>query len=419
MEAFSDGVLAIVITLLVLEIKVPQALPNDEAALWQAIAGQLPMIGAWVVSFLFVLVFWVAHHYFFDMLRKVDRGVLWLNGLFLLAICFMPFPTALSGQYPASRPATLLLSATMFVTALAFSAMRWYATFHAGLVAKEDILTREGAVQARAHIPIALFHQHCAGSLLSACRDRNPGSGARAVLLSRTQRARGRDAKSRGTFMSAEPTCLIIGAGSGNGLAIARMFGRKGFHLILASRGADRRSKLIAELELEGIVAKGIDVDCADPGTVFSEVAKLGPIDVLVYNVAAFTMAPPSSLDPKQVITDITVNAVSALAAAQAVIPEMKARGHGTILFTGGGFALSPSVALASLGMGKAALRNLAFSFHDELRLYGIRAGTVTILGEVKPGTPFDPGKIAEAFWLMHEDRTNSLGAEIQFSGET
>ena len=219
--------------------------------------------------------------------------------------------------------------------------------------------------------------------------------------------------------MSAEPTCLIIGAGSGNGLAIARMFGRKGFHLILASRDAHKRSKLIAELESEGIVAKGIDVDCADPGTVFSEVAKLGPIDVLVYNVAAFTMAPPSSLDPKQVMTDITVNAVSALAAAQAVIPEMKAREHGTILFTGGGFALSPSVALASLGMGKAALRNLAFSFHDELRPYGIRAGTVTILGEVKPGTPFDPGKIAEAFWLMHEDRTNSLGAEIQYSGKT
>ena len=97
-EAFSDGVLAIVITLLVLEIKVPQALPNDEAAPWRAIAGQLPMIRAWVVSFLFVLVFWVSHHYFFDMPKKVDRGLLWLNGLFLLAICFMPFPTALSGS---------------------------------------------------------------------------------------------------------------------------------------------------------------------------------------------------------------------------------------------------------------------------------------------------------------------------------
>jgi uncharacterized membrane protein len=165
-EAFSDGVLAIVITLLVLEIKVPQALPNDEAALWQAIAGQLPMIGAWVVSFLFVLVFWVAHHYFFAMLEKVDRGLLWLNGLFLLAICFMPFPTALSGQYPASRPATLLLSATMFVTALAFSAMRWYATFHSSLVAKEDIpraraLFRRGLISPSlylASVALALFY---------------------------------------------------------------------------------------------------------------------------------------------------------------------------------------------------------------------------------------------------------------------
>jgi uncharacterized membrane protein len=142
-EAFSDSVLAIVITLLVLEIKIPQSAAGDEAALWRAIASQLPMIGAWVVSFYFVLVFWVAHHYFFGLLRQVDRGLLWLNGLFLLAICFMPFPTALGGQYPASRPATLLLSCTMFLTAFVFSAMRWYATFHAGLVEAKDLSQAE------------------------------------------------------------------------------------------------------------------------------------------------------------------------------------------------------------------------------------------------------------------------------------
>ena len=219
--------------------------------------------------------------------------------------------------------------------------------------------------------------------------------------------------------MNAKPICLVIGVGAGNGLAIARTFGKKGFNLVLASRSEDGRSKLIAELKSEGVDANGIDVDCADPGTVSEAVAKLGPVDVLVYNAAAFTMAPPSSLDPKQLIADITISAVSALAAAQAVIPNMRSRGHGTILFTGGGFALAPSVAVASLGMGKAALRNLAFSLHEELRPYGIRAGTVTILGEVKPGTPFDPGKIAEAFWRMHEDRANAIGAEIQFSGET
>ena len=140
--------------------------------------------------------------------------------------------------------------------------------------------------------------------------------------------------------MNARPTCLVIGAGAGNGLAIASAFGKKGFHLVLASRSKDGRSKLIAELESEGVDANGIDVDCADPKAVSEAVAKLGPVDVLVYNAAAFTMAPTSSLDPKRFIADITNSAVSALAAAQAVIPDMKARGHGTILFTGGGFAL-------------------------------------------------------------------------------
>jgi uncharacterized membrane protein len=137
-EAFSDGVLAIVITLLVLEIKLPQNIPPTEAAIWHAIGAQLPIIGAWIVSFIFVLVFWVAHHYFFALLEKVDRGLLWLNGLFLMAMCFVPFPTALAGTFPQTRPATLLLSVTMFMAALAFTLMRWYSTFHADLVAPAD-----------------------------------------------------------------------------------------------------------------------------------------------------------------------------------------------------------------------------------------------------------------------------------------
>jgi uncharacterized membrane protein len=73
-EAFSDGVLAIVITLLVLDMKVPQQLEPGEGALWQALVQQLPMLGAWALSFCFVLVFWVAHHYFFQQLAHVDRG---------------------------------------------------------------------------------------------------------------------------------------------------------------------------------------------------------------------------------------------------------------------------------------------------------------------------------------------------------
>ena len=132
-EAFSDGVLAIVITLLVLEIT-PPTVPDGDTELWRAVARLLPMIAAWVVSFLFVLVFWVSHHYLFASLAKVDRSVLWLNGLFLLFISFTPFPTALQARYPGTAPAAFMLSVAMLLTASSFSLLRWYACFHAGLL---------------------------------------------------------------------------------------------------------------------------------------------------------------------------------------------------------------------------------------------------------------------------------------------
>jgi uncharacterized membrane protein len=154
-EAFSDGVLAIVITLLVLEIKVPQVVATD-AALWGAMLQLLPKVLAWVVSFAFVLVFWVAHHYFFNGLKHVDRGLLWLNGLFLLCISFTPFPTGFVGDYPLARPPLVLLNCVMLVTACAFSAMRWYATAYPGLY-EEQHLPRARAALKRSMVGPALY----------------------------------------------------------------------------------------------------------------------------------------------------------------------------------------------------------------------------------------------------------------------
>jgi uncharacterized membrane protein len=134
-EAFSDGVLAIVITLLVLEIKVPHLSIDDDATQWAALTDLVPTIVAWVISFVFVLVFWVAHHYLFNSLQKVDRGLLWLNGLFLLFMSFVPFPTALAGEYPATSPPLVLLSGTMLGAAASFSAMRLYVLRGHGLIA--------------------------------------------------------------------------------------------------------------------------------------------------------------------------------------------------------------------------------------------------------------------------------------------
>jgi TMEM175 potassium channel family protein len=107
---------------------------GGDAELWRALLHLLPVIAAWVVSFLFVLVFWVSHHYLFASLAKVDRGVLWLNGLFLLFISFTPFPTALQARYPGSVPAAFLLSLAMLLTAASFTLLRWYASVRAGLL---------------------------------------------------------------------------------------------------------------------------------------------------------------------------------------------------------------------------------------------------------------------------------------------
>ncbi len=214
-----------------------------------------------------------------------------------------------------------------------------------------------------------------------------------------------------------KPKALIIGAGPGVGLAVARRFGWGGYTLHLAARRAEEVARMAAELTAEGMEAAGHAMDAGDPAALSMSVAALGPVEVLVYNAAAVTMAAPMALTPAQLTRDVTISVTGALVAAQAVVPAMLAAGRGTILLTGGGFALRPMAALASLGIGKAALRNMAFSLAEELGPKGIRVATVTILGTVAPGTAFDPSGIAEAYWALHQDRSGVLGPEFKYKG--
>ncbi len=146
-EAFSDGVLAIVITILVLEVRVPAHVEGGDAELWYALAQRVPVIFSWIVSFIFVLVFWVAHHYFFASLKRVDRGLLWINGLFLMAMSFIPFPTAFVGEYFGSKPPVILLAFVMTIAASAFSLIRWYASWPGDLLEDGAIASRETALR--------------------------------------------------------------------------------------------------------------------------------------------------------------------------------------------------------------------------------------------------------------------------------
>jgi len=105
-EAFSDGVFAIVITLLVLEIHVPQvSTPAISAVLTKALIAMWPKFLAYMLSFAIVCIWWVAHHHLFACIARSDRGLLWFNSLYLLWLAFIPFPTALMGRLsqPAGR----------------------------------------------------------------------------------------------------------------------------------------------------------------------------------------------------------------------------------------------------------------------------------------------------------------------------
>ncbi len=96
-EAFSDGVFAIVITLLILDIRVPEVEYNQLAA---SLVAVLPRIFAYVISFGVIGVYWLAHHQSLQLVGKLNGFLIWLNLIYLLAVSFMPFPTALLGRYP-------------------------------------------------------------------------------------------------------------------------------------------------------------------------------------------------------------------------------------------------------------------------------------------------------------------------------
>lgn len=139
-EAFSDGVFAIAITILVLQLNVPNIdtnLPDVEitnqlvAALVAFWPGKLI---SYILSFIIIGVFWVAHHMVFHHIQRSDRGLLWWNIVFLMVVALIPFPTALFGQYFEQRLAVILYATTVSVSGLLLQGLWRYATHTLRLV---------------------------------------------------------------------------------------------------------------------------------------------------------------------------------------------------------------------------------------------------------------------------------------------
>jgi len=134
-ETFSDGIFAIIVTLLILELKVPHIEHAESGGeLLSALGTFVPKIISWVISFLTICIVWVNHHRIFEMLKGINIVLFWLNVLVLLFVCFVPFPTAMVGDYPLNPIAVASYGLVMGCAGAALIAVRWYGFTHRELL---------------------------------------------------------------------------------------------------------------------------------------------------------------------------------------------------------------------------------------------------------------------------------------------
>ncbi|MBV9159818.1 MAG: DUF1211 domain-containing protein [Candidatus Kaiserbacteria bacterium] len=132
LEAFSDGVFAIVMTLLIFDIKVPElAQPVSDATLWRAIFEITPLLGAYFLSFAVLSALWINHHFIFhSFARAVDRHLNLLNLSYLSFVAFVPFSAHLIGTYDHNQPAAIVYGLNIFLIVLLSWAMIRYIRRH-------------------------------------------------------------------------------------------------------------------------------------------------------------------------------------------------------------------------------------------------------------------------------------------------
>jgi short-subunit dehydrogenase len=214
---------------------------------------------------------------------------------------------------------------------------------------------------------------------------------------------------------------LLVGAGPGLGLAIARRFAAGGYRVTLVARSADRLGELARSLDDAGAEVDTVEADASSPEDLRARMAELyadeGAPGVVIYNAVVGAPDRLLSSTAAHLQEAYAVDVIGAIVVAQEAAPAMKAAGSGTIIVTGGGFADHPIPALATVSLGKAALRSAATMLGADLGPDGIRVATLTIAGQIAAGTAFDPELIAERYWQIVQT-DDPWQAEFRFTGE-
>jgi len=140
-----------------------------------------------------------------------------------------------------------------------------------------------------------------------------------------------------------------------------------------------------------------------------------GSVDVVHYNAASMRQEKIGDQPTDTFALDLATNIGGAQAAAKAAEKAMAGQGSGSLLLTGGGFALAPSADYISLSIGKAGIRALALGLFDDFKAKGIHVGTVTVAAWVSPGSDH-AAAVAEHFWKLHNEDPGAWTNEIQYS---
>ena len=212
-----------------------------------------------------------------------------------------------------------------------------------------------------------------------------------------------------------KPVCAIVGIGPKNGAAFAHRFDDAGYRIALLSRSTHFSSDLARTLK----DARAYVCDASDPASVTSAFARVqeqtGDTDVLIYNAGSGSWQTVEEISPEAFEQSWRVNALGALVASQRVIPAMKEKGSGNIIFVGATASLRGRPKTTGFAAAKAAQRSLAQSMAKHLGPLGIHVSLLIIDGsiasagsvEADRGERLDPQGIAElAHYLTTQPRS-------------
>jgi len=199
---------------------------------------------------------------------------------------------------------------------------------------------------------------------------------------------------------------LIVGAGPGIGLATAERFGSEGWTIVLASRSPRSVDPMVARLVGQGVNAHGLVFDATDAQAVQAGMRTAdrlaGGLTTVLFNAAVVRQQDLFSMSDEEVESDVAIDITGGLHTIRAAERLFAQRG-GTILVTGGGLAVTPHASYASLGLGKAALRNLVEGLAPALAQRNIRIATATVATLVAPDSAEAAG-VAQTLWTLATD---------------